>query len=425
MQPSPFLTALCLCCITGSLALAGDWPTWRGDLLGSGKSTETKSPLEWGPKKNLRWRVDLPERGNSTPVVHGNRVFVTQAVSASNWRGLMCFSREDGSLMWKEGLTYEKKERTHRSNPFCSASPATDGKIVVTSYGSAGIVAYSIDGKQLWHRDLGAIDHVWGNSTSPLLYRDLIIHYHGPAKNAVLYALDRKTGRTRWEWKEPNWKPGKRTDGFRNQDGEGIIGSFSTPIIVPAGEREELIMSFPMELKSFDPITGKVIWTCHGLNPLVYTSPVFSDGIVVAMGGYQGNSIGIRVGGTGDVTQSRRIWQEVRHNGGIGSGVVLEDHHYYHNSGGVAFCDSIKTGKTLWKDRLPGAGKSWGSLVLVGDNIYSLSQAGDTVVFKASPEGLKVIAQSDVDEETNSSLAISNGQVFLRTHEALWSFGAK
>jgi hypothetical protein len=105
--------------------------------------------------------------------------------------------------------------------------------------------------------------------------------------------------------------------------------------------------------------------------------------------------------------------------------VVLEDHHYDHKSGGVAFCDSIMTGKTLWKDRLPGAGKSWGSLVLVGDNIYSLSQAGDTVVFKASPEGLKVIAQSDVDEETNSSLAISNDQVFLRTHEALWSFGAK
>lgn len=425
MQPSLPPTIVFFSCLTGLLATAGEWPAWRGDLLGSGQTAESKVPLEWGPKKNVRWRIDLPEKGNSTPIVHGNRVFLTQAVSATHWRGLMCFSREDGSLMWEKGLTYGKKERSHHANPFCSASPTTDGKIVVASYGSAGIAAYSVDGKKLWHRDLGAIDHVWGNSTSPLLYRDLVIHYHGPAKNAVLYALDRNTGKTRWEWQETKWRPGKRSDGFRNRDGEGIIGSFSTPIIVPADGHEELVMSFPMEMKAFDPITGKVLWTCGGLNPLVYTSPVFSDGIVVAMGGYQGNSIGTRVGGTGDVTESHRIWQEVRHNGGIGSGVVLDDHHYYHNSGGVAFCDSMKTGKTLWKERLPGAGKSWGSLVLVGDHIYSLSQAGDTVVFKASPKGLEVIAQSDVDEETNSSLAISNGQVFLRTHKALWSFGAK
>jgi outer membrane protein assembly factor BamB len=416
-------SAVFLSSVTG--ALAENWPAWRGDLLGSGKTSEPKVPLEWGPKKNLRWRVALPERGNSTPVVHGERVFVTQAVTVGNWRGLMCFSRVDGSLLWEKGLTYEKKERTHRANPFCSASPATDGKIVVVSHGSAGVVAYAVDGKQLWHRDLGAIDHVWGNSTSPLLYRDLVIHYHGPAKNAVLYGLDRMTGETRWQWKEPAWKPGKRTDGFKGRDDEGIIGSFSTPIIVPSGDREELVMSFPMELKGFDPATGKVRWTCSGLNPLVYTSPVFADGIVVAMGGYQGNSIGVKVGGKGDVTESRRIWQEIRHNGGIGTGVVRDGHHYYHNSGGVAFCDKISTGKTVWKARLPGAGKSWGSFVLAGDRIYTLSQAGDTVVFKASPDGLEVMGRSDVDEETNSSLVVSNGEVFLRTHKALWCFGTK
>ncbi|MEO1843650.1 MAG: serine/threonine protein kinase, partial [Akkermansiaceae bacterium] len=93
-------------------ALAENWPAWRGDLLGSGKTSEPKVPLEWGPKKNIRWRVALPERGNSTPVVHGERVFVTQAVTVGNWRGLMCFSRVDGSLLWEKGLTYEKKERT-------------------------------------------------------------------------------------------------------------------------------------------------------------------------------------------------------------------------------------------------------------------------------------------------------------------------
>ena len=406
-------------------ALAENWPAWRGDLLGSGVTTEKNLPREWGPKKNVRWRVELPERGNSTPVVHGERVFVTQAVSAENWRGLLCFNRKDGSVMWKKGLTYAKNERTHSANPYCSASPATDGKIVVVSHGSAGVVAYDLEGRQLWHRDLGAIDHVWGNSTSPVLHDGLVIHYHGPAKNAVLYGLDAKTGETKWEWKEPAWVPGKRTDGFRNRDGEGIIGSFSTPIIISAGGREELIMSFPMELKAFDPATGKVLWTCSGLNPLVYTSPMYEDGIVVAMGGYYGNSIGVKTGGTGDVSETHRLWQEVRHNGGIGTGVIVDGHYYYHDSGGIAFCDKVSTGETVWKERLPGAGKSWGSFVLSGDLIYTLSQAGDTVVFRASPKGLEVVAQADVDEETNSSLAVSRGEIFLRTHEALWCIAAK
>ncbi|MCB1061843.1 MAG: PQQ-like beta-propeller repeat protein [Verrucomicrobiae bacterium] len=415
-SPAVFFALL----LAPAAAKAEPWPTWRGDLAGSGSTHETGLPTEWGEEKNVRWRIDLPEAGNSTPIIHDDKVFVTQPVTDTKWRGLMCFSRKDGSLLWKNGVTYDKEERTHRSNPFCSASPATDGKLVVAVYGSAGIAAYDFDGKELWHRDLGAIDHVWGNSTSPVIHGDLVIHYHGPAKNAVLYGLNKQTGETVWQWNEPVWKPGKRTDGFKDSDGEGVIGSWSTPILVNTGERDELIMSFPMEMKAFDPTTGKELWTCSGLNPLVYTSPVYEDGIVVAMGGYFGNSIGVKVGGNGDVTGSHRLWQEVRHNGGIGTGLIKDGYYYYHDSGGVVYCDDIKTGKTLWKDRLPGAGKSWGSFVRSGDLIYTLSQAGDTVVFKASPEQFEVVAQSKVGEETNASLAISDGDIFLRTHEGLW-----
>lgn len=406
-------------------AFADPWPAWRGDLLGSGKTSETGLPVEWGPDKNVRWRVELPERGNSTPVIHGDRIFVTQAVTEGNWRGLMCFARKDGALLWKSGLTYDKEERTHKSNPYCSASPVTDGKIVVAAYGSAGIAAYDLEGKELWHRDLGPIDHVWGNSSSPVLHGDLVIHYHGPAGGAVLYGLDCTSGETRWSWKEPAWKPGKRTDGFRGREDEGILGTFSTPIIIPAGEREQLVMSFPMELKAFDAGNGKVLWTCRGLSPLVYTSPVYGDGIVVTMGGYMGNSLGVKIGGKGDVTESHRLWHEIRHNGGIGTGVVKDGHYYYQSRSGIVFCDNMRTGKTVWKDRLPGAGKSWGSFVLSGERIYTLSQAGDTVVFRASPDGLQVLGQSDVGEETNSSLTVSDGDLFLRTHEALWCIAAE
>lgn len=419
---NPLKLSLCFVLCSGSVAStrADSWRSWRGDLLGSGKAAEPNLPLEWGEEKNVKWRIELPEAGNSTPVIFGGKVFVTQPLSADKTRNLMCFSQADGSLLWKKGLSYAKDERTHRSNPYCSASPAVAENFVVVSHGSAGVAAYDHDGEELWKRDFGAIDHVWGNSSSPVIYKDIVIHYHGPAEDAVLYGLNRKTGETAWKWEEPVWNPEKRTDGFSDRSERGVIGSFSTPIIVATSDRVELLMSFPLEMKAFDPLSGEVLWTCEGLNPLVYASPVYDDGIVVTMGGYHGNSIGVKVGGDGDVTASHRLWHEVRHNGGIGTGVAREGMLYYQDSGGIVFCDDMKTGKTIWKARLPGAGKSWGSFVLAGDRIYTLSQAGDSVVFKASPDRFEVIAQSNLGEHTNSSIAPAGGQLFIRTHEALW-----
>ena len=410
---SAAMKMLLLLCFLPLALQAENWPSWRGDVSGSGISTETDLPLEWGKDKNVAWRVELPDHGNSTPIIWGDRVFVTQATDGGKQRGLMCFNRADGKLLWKKGLTYAQEERTHRDNSYCSASPTTDGEIVIASYGSAGVVAYDFEGNELWKRDFGAINHTWGNSTSPVLHGGICIHYHGPAKGAFLTGLDKKTGETVWKWDEPNWKPVKRTDGFQGRDDEGVIGSWSTPIIVD----QQLLMSFPMEIKAFDPKSGDVLWTCEGLNPLIYTSPLAAEGIVVAMGGYQGNTVAAKMDG-------ERLWQEVRHHGGIGSAVIKDGHLYSHDAGGIVYCSELATGKTVWKERLPGAGKSWGSLLLAGDKIYTLSQPGDTVVFEASTKGLKVLAQSDVGERTNASLAASNGDIFIRTYEALWRISA-
>lgn len=427
---SAAVVALAFVFVCTGFVAAADWPVWRGDKAGSGVTGEKGLPTQWGPDKNVRWRVDLPERGNATPVVSGNRIFIAQAVEAKSWRGLMCFNRADGKLLWQQGVNYDKPERTHRANPYCSASPATDGERVIVSYGSAGVVCYDLDGKEIWKRDFGAIDHVWGNSTSPVIHGDLVYHYHGPGKGAQLFALNKKTGETVWKFAEPDWKPGKRTDGFKGRDGEGIIGSFSTPIIVTPRDdsaRTELIMSFPMEVRSFDPKTGKELWRCGGLNPLVYTSPVYSPdtNTLIAMGGYYGNSIGVAVGGEGDVTAELRKWQEVRHVGGIGSGVTKGGKLYYQDSGGVAYCIDVMTGKTDWKARVPGLSKSWGSLLLAGDHLYTLSQSGETVVFKADPAGFEVVAHNKLGEMTNASITPSGAELFIRTHEALWCIGEK
>lgn len=417
-----FLPSLLAIALLSPSLHANSWPAWRGDRAGSGVTEASALPLEWGKDKNVRWRVELPEAGNSTPIVHGDRLFVTQPVTPEKWRGLMCFDLADGKMLWKNGLVYDKPETTHNTNPYCSPSPATDGKIVVAAYGSAGVAAYDFAGNQLWHRDLGPIEHEWGNSSSPVLHGDLAIVYQGPGKGSALYALNKTTGETVWKWEEPKWVTGPRTDGFAGKD-DGIIGAFSTPILVKAGDRDELVMSFPMEMKAFAPKTGEILWTCGGLNPLVYTSPVAGDGIVLAMGGYYGNSIAVKTGGSGDVTETHRLWYKERHNGGIGTGVVKGDHYYYQTSGGIALCLDLKTGEELWEARLPGAGKSWGSFLLAGDLIYSLSQAGDTVVFKAHPEKLEVVAQSDLGEHTNSSPVPIGDALIIRTHEALWCLG--
>lgn len=414
--------ALLFLSLTSAPSFANSWPAWRGDITGSGETDAEALPLEWGKEKNVRWRIALPEAGNSTPIVHGDRIFVTQPVTAENWRGVMCFNLADGKLLWKNGVIYDKPETTHATNPYCSASAATDGEIVVAIYGSAGAAAYDFEGRELWRRDFGAIKHEWGSSSSPVLHGDLCFLYHGPGEGAALHAVNKKTGETVWEWQEPTWKPGERTDGFAGREG-GIIGAFSTPILVKAGDRDELVMSFPMEMKAFDPETGGILWTCGGLNPLVYTSPVAGEGMVLAMGGFNGNSIAVKTGGSGDVTETHRLWHKVRHNGGIGNGVAKDGLYYYQTGGGVTHCLDMKTGEERWKERLPGAGKSWGSFLLAGDRVYALSQAGDTVVFKLNPDKLEVIAQSDLGEHTNSSPVPAGDALVIRTHEALWLVG--
>ncbi len=420
MKSSTFLLSAILVISSSPALLAENWPAWRGDVLGSGETKETDLPRSWSKDSNVRWRTPLPDRGNSTPIIHGDKVFVTQCIEEDHWRGLICFDRKDGSLLWKNGLTYDKPERTHDTNPYCSASPATDGTRVVAAYGSAGIACYDFDGKELWKRDFGPVDHVWGTATSPVLHGDLCFYYHGPGKGALLVALDKNSGEIVWKYTEPQWVTEGRTDGFKDDPKDGVVGSFSTPIIANTGSRDELIMSFPNEIKAFDPTSGSELWSCGGLNPLVYTSPVFSNGNVVAMGGYFGNSVAVKTGGRGDVTPENRLWHETRHHGGIGSGVAKDGYLYYHNSSGIAHCIEIATGKPMWEERLPGKGKSWTSFLLSGDLIYTLSQPGDTVIFKANPEKFEPVAQCDIGETCNASLAPSDGEFFIRSHDALW-----
>jgi len=404
-------------------AIAANWPAWRGPL-GTGVCTEKGLPLHWGTNQHVLWRAPLPERGNSTPVVWGNKIFVTQAIEKENRRTLLCFDRSNGKQLWQAGVVYPEKEMSHETNPQCSASPVTDGERVIVSFGSAGLYCYDFAGQELWHRDLGKQTHIWGNAASPMLHGELCVLNFGPGERTFLIAVNKRNGKPVWQKDEPGGDSGEKKPG---QEKVEWIGSWTTPIVINVDGHEELIMSFPKRVIGFDPSSGQELWTCRGLNPLVYTSPLYGNGIVVAMGGFMGSALAVRPGGHGDVTETRRLWQIPKTKQRIGSGVISDGHIYILDDPGVAECFELETGKLVWEERLKGPGPkgdSWSSIVLSEDRCYAVNQSGDTFVLRASPK-FEVLATNSLHETTISSLAVSDGNVFIRTYKNLWCVGGR
>jgi outer membrane protein assembly factor BamB len=423
------LLGACLCC--AAPAFADNWPAWRGPN-GDGHSAEKSAPLTWSKTENVRWKVPLPADGNSTPIVWGDRIFLTQATDKVDWppkppsggpasaqrRWLMCFSRSDGKLLWQKETVYKEKESTHSTNPFCSASPVTDGERVIVSHGSAGLVCYDFEGKELWRKDVGKLEHIWGNASSPIIYHDLAIQWCGPGDRQFLLAVNKKTGEKVWEHSIPGGDYGMA-------GGDKWLGSWSTPIIVKVGNHDEMILGVPQHLKGFDPRTGAELWTCAGLGNLVYTSAVCSaDGIVLAMSGFSGPAMAVRAGGHGVVTQTHRLWRhEQRNPQRIGSPVIVGSHAYILNETGLAQCLELTTGKDLWnKERV--SSSAWASITGVGDRLYVSNRAGDTFVFAASPE-FKQLAKNSIDEPVYASIAVSDGELFIRSYKHLWCIAEK
>ena len=424
-----------LCAATLTLGLlttvhAENWPNWRGPD-NQGHSTEANLPLTWSDKEHVKWKIALPDQGNSTPIVWGDRIFLTQASDKKDWppkppsgapasahkRSLWCLNRADGKVLWQKDVIYPELESTHNTNPFCSASPVTDGERVIVSHGSAGLFCYDFHGKELWKRDLGKFEHIWGNASSPILYGDLGILWCGPGERQFLLAVNKKTGETVWETPIPGGKYGKKDEGW--------LGSWCTPIIINVDAQDEVIVGISEKLKGFDPKTGKELWSCDGLGKLVYTSPVAGNGVAVAMAGYGGAAIGVRLGGKGDVTQTHRLWQHARNPQRIGSPVIVGDHLYILNDSGQPTCYELKSGKELWDVKERPAGGAWGSMVHAAGRLYVTTNNAETLVFAASPK-YELLARNRLDGDTvRASIVPSNGELLIRGHRHLWCIGTK
>ena len=216
-------------------ARAGNWPAFRG-ADGQSVSADKGLPVEWAPDRNVRWRVALPGRGNGSPVVWGERVFVGQFDPSGNRRTVMCFGRGDGKLLWESGVSYAEKESHHPDNPYCSGTPATDGQRVVVSFGSAGVYCYDFDGNQLWHRDLGKLEHMFGNAVSPVIAGDLVYVSHGPGTGSKLVALDKHHDKVVWEAQPPKVDPGEQRISGPQLAGPAVMLSMQ---LVESGDKDD------------------------------------------------------------------------------------------------------------------------------------------------------------------------------------------
>lgn len=407
-----FVLSAVVCLALISNTRAEDWPAFRG-AKGDGVSNEKYAPLTWGPEKNIKWKAPLPGPGNSSPIVSGQRVFLTCAKEEGRDRGTYCYDRNTGSLLWSKHVRYEEKDLTHGTNPYCGSSPAADGKRVVVWHGSAGLYCYDYDGNELWKRDLGEFKHIWGYGQSPVFHGEKIILNCGPGERTFVTAIDAKDGKTLWQVDEPGGATGEKGN-------TEWIGSWSTPTIAKIDGRDQILVSLPYHLNAYDPADGKILWTVDGLGKLVYTSVVVGDGVGVAMSGFHGPAMGFKLGGSGNVTESSRLWlNKERQPQRIGTGIIIGKHLYMVNEQFIAQCIEIETGKDVWQSRIP-QGALWGSPVLVDGRMYVTNQNGTTIVFKPNTEKFELLAENALDERSNSTPAISNGQMFVRTFKHLY-----
>ncbi len=396
--------------------VAQDWPAFRGPTGDGIYVSDQKPPLRWDGRtgKNIKWKVSLSRPANGSPIVSNGRVFLTcPEDSKGKRRRLMCFDRKDGRELWSRVVAFDKVMPTHKTNPYGGTTPVADGKRVVVWHSSAGLYCYDFAGKEIWKRDFGEFRHRWGYGTSPVLHERKVILHTGPGKQVFMAALDLRDGRTIWRTDEP-----LDGDGQDNVEGR-LMGSWCTPIVV----RGKIICTMPTRVVAYAPKDGRILWWCSGLSckrgDLIYSSPAMAGNTCLVIAGFEGPELGIRIGGKGDVTKSHRLWRHPRRQSNIGSGVVVDGHLYRTASRGELICMDPATGERLWNGR-PAKGQIWSSVVYAAGHLFVMNQKGTTIVFRPDPGKLVVVAKNELSESTNSTPAISDGEIFLRTHEHLY-----
>lgn len=399
-------------------ASSGDWAGFRGPS-GMGVSNATDLPVTWSADENMVWKTPLPGPGASSPIVFGDRIYITcytgyfvpgeeDGNQEDLKRHLIALDRESGKIVWDKAVAAKlPEEKRIRDHGFAANTPAADSERVYVFLGKTGVFAYDHEGEQLWQSDVGDGTHGWGTAASPVLYKDLVF-INASVESGALVALDCKTGKEKWR-------------------AEGIRESWNTPVLIKAESgREELVLAIQGKVLSFNPDTGEPYWSCKtDIGWYMVPSVVAENGIVYCLGGRSGvAALAVRAGGTGDVTETHRLWTSQK-GSNVASPVVHEGHLYWmHEQRGVACCAKCDSGEIVYEERLEGAGQVYSSAILAGGRVYYLTREGAMFVLAATPK-FEQLAKNDIENRGmfNGSPAVTGNRLLIRSDKFLYCVG--
>ncbi|MEK6258267.1 MAG: PQQ-binding-like beta-propeller repeat protein [Planctomycetota bacterium] len=409
-----------------------NWHQWRGPEA-SGVAPHGDPPVEWDQSRNVKWKVEIPGQGKSTPIVWENRIFVTTAVNTGKvvegvpkpedqpqrqfgikfpntlFRFVvLCLDRETGKTLWEQTAVEElPHEGHHGDNSHASASPTTDGQFVYVSFGSRGVYCYDLHGQQKWQKKLGNVSTrlSFGEASSPVVHGDVVLLIRDNETDSRILALDAKTGETRWE------VPREESS------------AWATPLVVEHGGHTQVITNASRRVRSYDIADGKILWECGGQVGNVTPSPVLFGEQVICMSGYRGSAaLSLPLKATGDITGSDLIaWKFDRDTPYVPSPLLYGDLLYFNklNNGILTLLDA-RTGKPILEStRLQGLSNVYASPVGAADRVYFVGRDGTTVVLKRSAT-LEILATNRLDDLIDASPAIAGKQFFLRGQKHLY-----
>jgi outer membrane protein assembly factor BamB len=424
---------------------AQNWPSFRG-VNASGVADGQKPPVTWdaGKSLNIRWKTPIPGLAHSSPVVWGDKVFVTTAVSSDPssefrhglygdvdsakdvskhaWR-IYCLDKHSGKVLWDK-TTHEgmPKIKRHIKSSHANSTPATDGKHVVVFFGSEGLYCYDFNGKLLWRQDLGLLDagwfydpdYQWGTGSSPIIYKNLVIVQCDVQKNSFIAAYDINEGKRIW------FSPREE------------IPSWGTPTIYEGKTRVELITNATKYVRGYDPMTGKELWRLSGNPEVTATTPITGHDLIFISNSYRPNQplYAIRPGATGEITlkdgkESNEFvaWSKQRGGTYMPTPIIYGDYFYTCANQGVLACYVAQTGERVYQQRIGDKGGAYSASPIAADGkLYLTSEDGEIHVVKAGPK-YEHLATNPMGEVCMATPAVSEGMIFVRTQHHLFGIG--
>ena len=398
---------------------AENWPCFRGPTR-QGISLETNLPLEWSATQNVRWKTPISGQSWASPIVWEGSVFVVTATEEGVSCRVIALDRETGKIIWDREAFKQTAGHKSDRNSNATPTPCTDGERVYAVFGDGSFAALDFAGRTQWvNRDFPFYgEH--GLGTSPILWEDLLIMardgshpppdtrpgWHEPWDQAFLIALDKRSGKLRW----------------KASRGRSRIAHVVPSIWTAPDGRTQVISGAGDVVQGFDAKSGELVWTSKNIGEGVVPSIVLGDGLAYTASGWGGRESikAFRLGGKGDLGESNLVWEQRKAMPHIPSFLYLPPYLFTITEGGIVMCLQGDTGQVVWQERLSGSFSA--SPVAAEGHIYLLSDAGETTVVDGGPR-FKVVARNSVEEKTQASIAISHGQLFIRTVNNLFCIG--